>query len=176
MSEQGNKNDDNKTRFDLLEPDFINEVAKVMTHGAHKYGPENWKKVGNAKARYMAALLRHINAWQQGERNDPETGMHHLAHATCNLMFLFYGDINETTDIQRREGNAASFYEAAWRVDAGRDEAYNDETDYCSLRADFERLLAILAQCPTHQSARARINDIFIRRSESELLSTDNET
>ena len=29
-------------------------------------------------------------AWFRGERNDPESGLSHLAHAICNLMMLIH--------------------------------------------------------------------------------------
>jgi len=32
--------------------------------------------------------LRHLTAWWAGEDLDPESGLHHLAHAACCLMFL----------------------------------------------------------------------------------------
>jgi hypothetical protein len=41
----------------------------------------------------MAALLRHINAWRRGEKCDDESGLHHLAHALCNVAFLLELDI-----------------------------------------------------------------------------------
>jgi hypothetical protein len=32
--------------------------------------------------------MRHLNAYQKGELKDPETGLSHLAHASCGLMML----------------------------------------------------------------------------------------
>lgn len=61
----------------------------MLQHGAAKYGENNWQKV-EPHSRYIAAALRHLNAHQQGERNDPETGLSHLAHATCCLLFLLH--------------------------------------------------------------------------------------
>ena len=37
-------------------------------------------------------MQRHIDAWWQGEQKDPETGEHHLAHAICCGMFLWWFD------------------------------------------------------------------------------------
>jgi hypothetical protein len=51
-----------------------------------------WQKVPNAKERYFAALMRHLTAWWDGERADPESGLHHLAHAGCCLLFLIWFD------------------------------------------------------------------------------------
>lgn len=68
----------------------------MLQHGAAKYGENNWQKV-EPRSRYIAAALRHLNAHQQGERNDPETGLSHLAHATCCLLFLLHFEKSEGT-------------------------------------------------------------------------------
>ena len=62
--------------------------VEVLTFGAEKYARENWKKVPDGKNRYFAALMRHLTAWQNGEKVDPESGKSHLDHAMCNLYFL----------------------------------------------------------------------------------------
>lgn len=83
-----------KVRMSLLEPEFLEKVAAVLTDGAKKYSTDNWKKCPD-KSLYVDALLRHINAWQQGESVDKDTGISHLAHAACNLMFLDWMENNE---------------------------------------------------------------------------------
>ena len=92
MSGEGRKDDSGKPRWDLLPWGPLSEVAEVMTYGAKKYAPDNWKKVSNPKRRYFAALMRHITAWLFGERNDPESKKPHLAHAVCCLLMLFHFD------------------------------------------------------------------------------------
>lgn len=89
MSE-GKKFDQDKTRLDLVYPQFVENVGKVLTFGAKKYEPNNWQKVEDPVNRYYAAALRHLIAWREGEDKDPESGLSHLAHAACNLMFLQY--------------------------------------------------------------------------------------
>lgn len=85
------KFDSNKPRMDLLEPEFLEGVAKVLTLGASKYAPDSWKtQVSEPERRYYAAALRHLVAWKKGEKMDPESGLSHLYHAACNLMFLEY--------------------------------------------------------------------------------------
>lgn len=83
-----------KTMYSLLVPEFIKEVAEIMTFGAEKYAKDNWKKCED-KSFYVDALYRHIEKWRLGEVRDLETGKHHLSHACCNLMFLFWMDNNE---------------------------------------------------------------------------------
>ena len=84
----GQKDDKEKNRLDLIEPEFIEGVGKVLTFGANKYEPNNWQKVEDAEDRYYAAALRHLIAWRKGEKTDPESGLSHLDHVACNIMFL----------------------------------------------------------------------------------------
>lgn len=84
----GRKDDTGKLRMDLIPPHAEQQMAAVLTFGADKYGPNNWSRLPDAQARYMAAALRHINAHRTGERLDDETGLPHLAHAMTCLAFL----------------------------------------------------------------------------------------
>ena len=81
------KADQAKARMDLLPPKVLEGVAQVLTFGAKKYAAWNWVKAP-AYGRYFAAVQRHLTAWQAGEDLDPETGLPHLNHALCGLMFL----------------------------------------------------------------------------------------
>ncbi len=83
----GIKHDQEKPDISLLSPIALLEVAKVMTFGKKKYSAHNWRG-GMAWSRLLAAVLRHILSFMGGEDKDPETGLPHLAHAICCLMFL----------------------------------------------------------------------------------------
>lgn len=76
----------------LLPKGAVNAVVRVLEFGAKKYAPDNWKYVPEAKTRYYDAMQRHIDAWWNGEIKDQETGEHHLAHAVCCAMFLWWFD------------------------------------------------------------------------------------
>jgi hypothetical protein len=84
------KHDNGKLRFDLLDDAFEAEVAAVLTHGATKYADNNWQRANpsEAKARYYAAIRRHLSAWRRGEEIDPDSGQPHLACVACSVMFL----------------------------------------------------------------------------------------
>jgi len=86
----GKKADSGKDRWDLLPPVALRPIVQVLTFGSHKYGDNNWQKVPDARRRYYAALQRHITAWYEGEPNDSESGLPHLAHAGCCLVFLLW--------------------------------------------------------------------------------------
>jgi len=90
---KGIKHDDGKIQWWYLPIEPIKEVLKVLHYGDKKYPADdgcNWKRVPNAKKRYYSALMRHITAWWDEEKNDQESGMHHLAHACTNVLFLLY--------------------------------------------------------------------------------------
>ena len=99
------KFDQGKLRYDLLPVEPIEEIVRVLTFGAEKYAPNSWQGVPDGENRYYAAAWRHILAWRKGERDDPESGIHHLGHAMCNLVFLMgleelKGSDNETHTTQ----------------------------------------------------------------------------
>ena len=91
----GQKHDSGKPMMSLVPPAALLEVAKVMTFGANKYSPSNWKHVDDLHRRYTDAALRHINAYQRGEKLDDESGLLHMAHAICCLMFMLETDLND---------------------------------------------------------------------------------
>ena len=84
---KGLKYDGEKPMMHLLPPKAINEVAKVLTFGAQKYDEENWRKLDNLQSRYTSGALRHIFAHIDSETLDTESGLSHLAHAICCLLF-----------------------------------------------------------------------------------------
>jgi hypothetical protein len=83
----GHKKDQDKPRMDLLDPLALEGLANVLTFGAQKYAPHNWRK-GIANTRLIAAMLRHLFAIMRGEDNDPESGLPHIDHVGCCWMFL----------------------------------------------------------------------------------------
>jgi hypothetical protein len=96
--EEGRKFDGGKLEYGLLPPKALEVVVEVLTFGAKKYARDNWKHVDDAKRRYFDALQRHLWAWKQGEQIDPESGIHHLGHAMCCLMFLYEHDTMYSQD------------------------------------------------------------------------------
>lgn len=80
-----------KLRYDLIPPEFVTAIAEVFTFGAQKYTPNNWKGfTPEQREEIKGSLLRHIYAYLEGEENDPESGLSHLAHAGCNLAFMLW--------------------------------------------------------------------------------------
>ncbi len=84
---KGVKFDQAKPRMDLLDPEFLEHVAQVLTFGAEKYAAHNWRN-GINFSRLIAASYRHLGAINRGEDIDPESGLPHSAHLGCCIMFL----------------------------------------------------------------------------------------
>lgn len=90
---EGTKYDEGKVPMDLLSPYFLLGVSEVLQFGAEKYEPYNWAK-GIKYSRVFSALQRHLWAFWAGEDLDEETGLLHLWHAGCCLMFLTHYEMN----------------------------------------------------------------------------------
>lgn len=65
----------------------LEQVAKVYEYGQRKYARANWLK-GYAWSLSQSALFRHVHAFRSGQSLDPESGLHHLAHAAFHLFAL----------------------------------------------------------------------------------------
>ena len=87
------KYDEGKTRWDLVPELASEEIARVFTLGAKKYGDKNWC-TGIKYSRLWAAARRHVNAFLVGETID-EIGTHHLANAIVNLMMMLEFELEE---------------------------------------------------------------------------------
>lgn len=84
----GRKYDSGKLDYTLIPWEGLDDVVRVLEFGAKKYSRDNWREVEGGETRYLAAAFRHLIAHNQGETNDPESGLPHLAHAGCCLLFL----------------------------------------------------------------------------------------
>ena len=87
LATAGRKDDCGKAPYHLIAPELLDGVAQILDVGARKYEPRNWE-AGMNWSRPFSALMRHMWAWWRGEGQDPETGMSHLWHAACCIMFL----------------------------------------------------------------------------------------
>lgn len=71
----------------------LETIARVLDYGAAKYERDNWKC--GTFGRYASACLRHLFARLKGERVDSESGLPHLAHAACCVLFMMWFDDEE---------------------------------------------------------------------------------
>ena len=72
----------------LLPAHALQQTSWVHKLGSEKYGPYNWRKTSVCATTYISAIMRHLDAWRDGEDNDPESGVSHIAHvaASCNIL------------------------------------------------------------------------------------------
>ena len=90
MSEEKGKGlrfNEGKIRYDLLPPYAIEQFARVMTKGAEKYSPNNWRG-GMTWSTVLASMKRHIAEFEAGNDYDNETGILHSAHIMTNAAFI----------------------------------------------------------------------------------------
>lgn len=87
----GIKFDAGKIRWDLLPLRAMEEIVKVYTFGAGKYGDNNWQNLPDGYNRYKAAS-------ENGEQLDNESGLPHLVHMVWNaivLLHFYMEDLNK---------------------------------------------------------------------------------
>ena len=78
-----------KPEMSQLDPEFLLELADMMTEAAKKYGKHNWK-LGQAYSTPYDSCMRHLLAFMSGEDMDKESGKSHILHSVANLMILWY--------------------------------------------------------------------------------------
>ena len=95
---ESKKNDrlDDKLRWELLPLEDIEDIVKVYTAGAKKYGPNTWQNLPDGYNRYKAALLRHLVEYDKGNKIDEETGCRHLAAVAWNAIAMLHIDKQKT--------------------------------------------------------------------------------
>jgi hypothetical protein len=78
----------NKLPLHLFPASAVVYGALGLLDGMLKYGRSNWRKAGVRASIYHDAAKRHLNAWFEGEDNDPESGLPHLCHliACCAIL------------------------------------------------------------------------------------------
>lgn len=85
---EGIKKDEGKPRMDLIPPEALEALGRVLAFGETKgYENRNWEK-GMEWGRVYAAAIRHLNTWWSGQSKDTESGLSHLEHALANIAFL----------------------------------------------------------------------------------------
>lgn len=87
MDGKGSRFNENKTRYDLLAKHALKNTADVFAFGSKKYGENNWER-GMKWTTILSSLERHLHAIKRGEDYDPESGLLHISHLTCNSLML----------------------------------------------------------------------------------------
>ena len=95
------KDDANKLMWDLVPWDAMEDVVGVLNHGAVKYDYRNWEN-GMKWSRLFSAAMRHMVSWFQfREDKDKESGISHLSHAICCLLFILSYELRKSGEDDR---------------------------------------------------------------------------
>lgn len=113
-----------KPQMHLIPPVAEVLTAKVFELGAAKYGPYNWRDHDVQATVYISAARRHLAAWLDGEDDDPESGVTHLAHVASCMAILMDAQRNGKLIDDRPPGGKA----AAVIRELTRGEAYGECT------------------------------------------------
>lgn len=95
-TEDRNLKDTNpKTVYGQAKPQMANlpgsalvEVSGALEHGQAKYGTMNWREDPVSAMTYAHAMVRHLQAWIDGQDNDDGSGCNHLGHVAANSMII----------------------------------------------------------------------------------------
>lgn len=92
---------DGKAPLQYLEPAANAPTARVLEHGAEKYGYRNWRVDPISLRTYLGAVQRHIDAMKEGQWLDPDSGQPHFAHIGANVHVVMdakaYGTMHDDT-------------------------------------------------------------------------------
>lgn len=97
----GRKDDAGKAPWHLFPWDAARQVVAVLAFGATLYGERNWE-TGISYSRVYSALMRHMTAWWERDPADKDTGLSHLAHAGCCVLFLIAYEVRRMTGFDDR--------------------------------------------------------------------------
>lgn len=106
LNDAGVKDDSSKPPMHLIDGYALEQLAMVLAFGAKKYAAHNWRN-GLAQTRLISAAMRHLSTFNGGQDTDPETGLHHAAHAMCCCMFMVWMSANKPQFDDRYKGDAA---------------------------------------------------------------------
>lgn len=87
--ELGIRDNEGKLCWSLVSWKALAPMVRVLMFGEDKYNAHNWKK-GFKYTQVCESLYRHLNAFIEGEDDDPESKLSHVGHILCNAMFLSY--------------------------------------------------------------------------------------
>lgn len=90
---KGIKDDKSKPDLSLIPKEALFGMAEAFTFGAKKYNKHNYRK-GLEYSALVAATMRHLALWADGETYDKESGLSHISHCLSNLAMLKWMEEN----------------------------------------------------------------------------------
>jgi hypothetical protein len=96
------KKGEEKIPLGLFPPIAMKLISLVMQHGAKKYGLRNWRLTRIKESTYYHAMQRHLTSWFDGEDNDADSGLPHLAHVAASVAILLDAENQNVLDKDRK--------------------------------------------------------------------------
>jgi hypothetical protein len=84
--------DSGKVKLHLIPPEWVMGLGDVLTFGATKYDERNWE-LGMPFSKVYSPMQRHSWKWWDGEKEDEESGLHHMLHTAWNALALYSYDL-----------------------------------------------------------------------------------
>ena len=85
-ADMDNKHDKGKYKPSLIYTSLLEELSKVRMYGKELHGSfTSWE--GVEPIRWLDAAIRHIRAVMDGDILDKDSGIYHLSHAACSIMY-----------------------------------------------------------------------------------------
>lgn len=100
---QANRKNEGKPKYSLLHLPSLEGCVKVLEFGEKKYARDDWK-AGFPVTELCDSLVRHLASFLDGEDLDKESGLEHIGHMQCNLMFLAH-TIKHHKNLDNRKQN-----------------------------------------------------------------------
>jgi hypothetical protein len=96
VNAQGGRQSFTPYRADLLPPNAVLRISRILGEGAPKYGEWNWLKT--TVGENINHALIHLLAYSAGDRSDD-----HIGHAACRLLFALELHLDEASQPPSRE-------------------------------------------------------------------------
>lgn len=85
------------------DPTYMFRSAKIAVHHVREYGAKKYLNrdtwVKTDRAEYLKAAERHLDALKEGEEFAEDSGLPHIWHALCDIMFVIESEKIEMQDI-----------------------------------------------------------------------------
>ena len=77
-----------KLRVELIQPEWTEQLARVLTYGAQKHGALSFLENNYNYSQLIGSYKRHLLNFEKGYDYDEETEELNLAHAATNILML----------------------------------------------------------------------------------------
>lgn len=95
-STTGLRYNEGKLPWHLVDFRALKSMVEVLKYGKAKYDEDQWKK-GLSLKEIRDSFIRHMIEWNAGNEVDEESGLSHIGHMMCNLLFYEYFTMVDTS-------------------------------------------------------------------------------